>query len=113
MQPHYFPIFSVDQFHRDRKSTRLNSSHLGISYAVFCLKKKTKPNRHKRAAPMEGSVTHGDGECGPGEWWRCRWGLKAAVCGSRGSTLLLLFFFNTHPAPQHTPSFPPPPPFRP
>src|SRR5258705_1007836 len=27
----------------DRKSTRLNSSHLGISYAVFCLKKKNKP----------------------------------------------------------------------
>src|SRR5256885_11073372 len=27
---------------RDRKSTRLNSSHLVISYAVFCLKKKTK-----------------------------------------------------------------------
>src|SRR5205814_6801930 len=26
-------------FHEDRKSTRLNSSHLGISYAVFCLKK--------------------------------------------------------------------------
>src|SRR5258705_9193967 len=28
----------------DRKSTRLNSSHLGISYAVFCLKKKKKTN---------------------------------------------------------------------
>src|SRR5438045_6469914 len=28
----------------DRKSTRLNSSHLGISYAVFCLKKKKKIN---------------------------------------------------------------------
>src|SRR5437899_6391964 len=28
----------------DRKSTRLNSSHLGISYAVFCLKKKKKRN---------------------------------------------------------------------
>src|SRR2546426_7292052 len=27
----------------DRKSTRLNSSHLVISYAVFCLKKKIKP----------------------------------------------------------------------
>src|SRR5437899_6333555 len=27
---------------QDRKSTRLNSSHLGISYAVFCLKKKKK-----------------------------------------------------------------------
>src|SRR5256885_3901912 len=29
-----------DQSHADRKSTRLNSSHLVISYAVFCLKKK-------------------------------------------------------------------------
>src|SRR5690625_6037449 len=29
----------------DRKSTRLNSSHVAISYAVFCLKKKT--NRHQ------------------------------------------------------------------
>src|ERR1022692_1036036 len=28
----------------DRKSTRLNSSHLVISYAVFCLKKKKKPH---------------------------------------------------------------------
>src|SRR3712207_7008228 len=32
-----------DQRHkRDRKSTRLNSSHANISYAVFCLKKKSK-----------------------------------------------------------------------
>src|SRR5438045_1961225 len=30
---------------QDRKSTRLNSSHLGISYAVFCLKKKKKNNK--------------------------------------------------------------------
>src|SRR5256885_8337010 len=30
----------------DRKSTRLNSSHLVISYAVFCLKKKKKQTRH-------------------------------------------------------------------
>src|SRR5690625_4247658 len=28
----------------DRKSTRLNSSHVAISYAVFCLKKKTNPS---------------------------------------------------------------------
>src|SRR5699024_12286860 len=28
----------------DRKSTRLNSSHVSISYAVFCLKKKKRPN---------------------------------------------------------------------
>src|SRR4051812_21548932 len=31
--------------HSDRKSTRLNSSHMSISYAVFCLKKKTLPGR--------------------------------------------------------------------
>src|SRR2546430_12581365 len=32
----------VDRRQRDRKSTRLNSSHSQISYAVFCLKKKNK-----------------------------------------------------------------------
>src|SRR5699024_12263191 len=31
---------TVNVFVRDRKSTRLNSSHVSISYAVFCLKKK-------------------------------------------------------------------------
>src|SRR5205814_7831249 len=34
------PWFHIFLPQRDRKSTRLNSSHLGISYAVFCLKKK-------------------------------------------------------------------------
>src|SRR5690554_6971819 len=32
---------------RDRKSTRLNSSHVRISYAVFCLKKKKKKKEHR------------------------------------------------------------------
>src|SRR5471030_3417448 len=32
--------FTAIDANQDRKSTRLNSSHLGISYAVFCLKKK-------------------------------------------------------------------------
>src|SRR5437773_3799739 len=35
------------QAHLDRKSTRLNSSHITISYAVFCLKKKTNNKRNK------------------------------------------------------------------
>src|SRR5262245_63523851 len=35
-------VFGRDGDRLDRKSTRLNSSHLGISYAVFCLKKKRK-----------------------------------------------------------------------
>src|SRR3712207_7747744 len=34
--------------HKDRKSTRLNSSHANISYAVFCLKKKKKYNSKKQ-----------------------------------------------------------------
>src|SRR5690349_22312317 len=33
----------------DRKSTRLNSSHVEISYAVFCLKKKKKKKKKKKA----------------------------------------------------------------
>src|ERR1035441_10824428 len=33
----------------DRKSTRLNSSHLGISYAVFCLKKKRIKTHHRHS----------------------------------------------------------------
>src|SRR5262245_64480621 len=36
----HIPHDLADAAARDRKSTRLNSSHLGISYAVFCLKKK-------------------------------------------------------------------------
>src|SRR5256885_9067148 len=35
---------------QDRKSTRLNSSHLVISYAVFCLKKKKKPETHRNVS---------------------------------------------------------------
>src|SRR5439155_10940932 len=35
-----------DPQRRDRKSTRLNSSHVAISYAVFCLKKKKKKNTY-------------------------------------------------------------------
>src|SRR5205807_8419371 len=39
-------------WHEDRKSTRLNSSHLVISYAVFCLKKKKKTRECSVAQPM-------------------------------------------------------------
>src|SRR5438477_8105781 len=38
----------------DRKSTRLNSSHMSISYAVFCLKKKRPLGLHKRSIPRCG-----------------------------------------------------------
>src|SRR3712207_7670381 len=37
---HGYPFPDLDYYGLDRKSTRLNSSHANISYAVFCLKKK-------------------------------------------------------------------------
>src|SRR5437899_4166495 len=43
----------------DRKSTRLNSSHLGISYAVFCLKKK-KAGRRGRPYLFHATRVRGD-----------------------------------------------------
>src|SRR5690348_17478926 len=50
--------------HRDRKSTRLNSSHPSISYAVFCLKKKKKtkkkltPHKPSKAQDLEVDCCH-------------------------------------------------------
>src|SRR3989454_6435002 len=56
-QPFRFHLVPIEPIHRrawasiprsaptDRKSTRLNSSHLVISYAVFCLKKKTSDTK--------------------------------------------------------------------
>src|SRR5436305_2990406 len=48
---------------RDRKSTRLNSSHVRISYAVFCLKKKkkmtsTKQNKNQPAVTRANDSAH-------------------------------------------------------
>src|SRR5699024_11981705 len=37
---HFTSVSLLDKASEDRKSTRLNSSHVSISYAVFCLKKK-------------------------------------------------------------------------
>src|SRR5690242_20975936 len=42
MQWNFFLENGLLSFEKDRKSTRLNSSHMSISYAVFCLKKKKK-----------------------------------------------------------------------
>src|SRR5436853_5189579 len=51
---HHLGLFESKQdSNQDRKSTRLNSSHLGISYAVFCLKKKK--NTHVN------TLSHGKG----------------------------------------------------
>src|SRR2546426_1985819 len=49
MQRHRQPELHAPTSTLDRKSTRLNSSHLVISYAVFCLKKKKKKHRTTRS----------------------------------------------------------------
>src|SRR5947199_5476863 len=48
----------VEQRGADRKSTRLNSSHLGISYAVFCLKKKKKKKKKTESKTTEPKKEH-------------------------------------------------------
>src|ERR1035441_10810234 len=48
----------VRRWRIDRKSTRLNSSHLGISYAVFCLKKKKNKNEHTQSLHKYSQPTH-------------------------------------------------------
>src|SRR2546426_6499264 len=45
-------VVDIQLLHQDRKSTRLNSSHLVISYAVFCLKKKKKNDRTSTFRPQ-------------------------------------------------------------
>src|SRR5438477_4746170 len=42
---------------KDRKSTRLNSSHMSISYAVFCLKKKNLSKRTDHDADFTGQLS--------------------------------------------------------
>src|SRR5437763_4394822 len=49
---HWTPTESTLYAETDRKSTRLNSSHRCISYAVFCLKKKKKTQRHSNILNM-------------------------------------------------------------
>src|SRR5690349_24253277 len=47
-QAFWIPIANRADDSGDRKSTRLNSSHVEISYAVFCLKKKKQKTKRKR-----------------------------------------------------------------
>src|SRR6202453_1145383 len=94
----------------DRKSTRLNSSHLRISYAVFCLKKKKKKKRKKKR------TTYRNGRTGST--------LRTAHHTSAASAMLILarptwnyvsflfcvFFFKER-GPPRNPPFSPTPPF--
>src|SRR5260221_9720393 len=52
--PWYTPGLLITAFSSDRKSTRLNSSHTVISYAVFCLKKKNLRLAERHGFPSIG-----------------------------------------------------------
>src|SRR5690625_5881035 len=58
---HLRMINLVREAGEDRKSTRLNSSHVAISYAVFCLKKKKKQHTSKNIAPEVDKTTQENG----------------------------------------------------
>src|ERR1039457_5251794 len=97
-------------FRSDRKSTRLNSSHLVISYAVFCLKKKknnkqilfTHPHHHVA------DTCHAPAARRTGPPLRVP--LPPLRCPGRLCCLFFFFFFLKWPAPPHIPPSPPPRP---
>src|ERR1039458_2842274 len=77
---------------RDRKSTRLNSSHLGISYAVFCLKKKNKKKtqQHQQQFSVTSLRQLAHSACSGAP---SRSSSSAALCSSHLFTFCLFFFF--------------------
>src|SRR6202046_4966506 len=91
----------------DRKSTRLNSSHRTISYAVFCLKKKTKSNEISTLvwySPLDCPVD----VCAV-------YHVEYTTTQQRQHDpitrmfLFIFFFFKGNGPPQNLPLFPPPP----
>src|SRR3989337_1097087 len=78
----------------DRKSTRLNSSHGSISYAVFCLKKKNRPRAKAthRTAPRCWRYAHPRSPADGRPVSHARPPLMSTA--GRGRPLLFFFFFN-------------------
>src|ERR1039457_1514926 len=76
----------------DRKSTRLNSSHLVISYAVFCLKKKKTIHKRRidsRSRPSFETVTDGLST----QTFRRDTGMSESAAGTAALGRFLFFFF--------------------
>src|ERR1035438_5745859 len=100
---------SLPTFNPDRKSTRLNSSHLGISYAVFCLKKNPstedhdtrRPNPRCRRLPAAGPPREPADKGGRGVTYRGALEMTTLCC---------IFFFFNPPRPPRISPLPPPAP---
>src|ERR1039457_6337212 len=101
--------FAHSIFHLDRKSTRLNSSHLVISYAVFCLKKKSTNNIIRGIlstyTPAQGGLCSvvWMRDCSNNDQW-------SPVDISIVLVIFFFSFFHKPPAPHLPPPPPPPPP---
>src|SRR3954464_9632416 len=92
----------------DRKSTRLNSSHTIISYAVFCLKKKKDVMHFGDEVVVPGQGLDPRSDATP----QARARVTEAIKIARNSAHLVVFFFQAPGAPQNLPPPPPrPPPF--
>src|SRR3954464_12126688 len=94
------PFSGVQTCALDRKSTRLNSSHTIISYAVFCLKKKNEQTEDQPAAEHRGTLSDA-----------ARKALESGdlAVAQRDHARLCVFFFKD-PAPPRVLPFSPPPP---
>src|SRR6201996_545995 len=96
----------IKEHERDRKSTRLNSSHSQISYAVFCLKKTTRVNRILRRngnyGPRERGRRQSCAQLNLSPTTRLHLFLRPTATPS-----LLQFFFLNNPAPTNTSPLPP------
>src|SRR6202022_1492573 len=77
----------------DRKSTRLNSSHANISYAVFCLKKKKKARDRKTPACPALAPEKYDRDCTACQWMSRRLSRHSLPLALSFMYLLFLFFF--------------------
>src|SRR2546430_2882460 len=75
----------------DRKSTRLNSSHSQISYAVFCLKKKILLHHSVPCHPRPESVLANESACFAAAWHCC---IIEALNGTSFATRLQIRYVN-------------------
>src|SRR6202043_2266543 len=95
----------------DRKSTRLNSSHVRISYAVFCLKKKKRQRSTRRWVDSDALHRARDVNSPRPVHGSRRRRLARPALDRRVVVLFFLFFFKKPASPKISP-LPSPPPFR-
>src|ERR1039457_4588585 len=86
----------------DRKSTRLNSSHLVISYAVFCLKKKKKKTQRIRTDTQRDARNHGVHTRALTLWRAAATDASLCVAGYPARALSFFFFLMIRRPPRST-----------